>query len=241
MATVPAVSNTAYGIINDAMHDAGYLEEGALPNSEQLATNLRRLCDIINLWQTQGLKLFFNQDLSIPLVDGQSLYTLGPGGDVDMAKPLRALQGYVLVASSNVRRPLIAIAWNDWLSLSQVEANPGAINSYFIDKQATVLNVHVWQTPDADEALNTLHLLIQVAATNPVNLEETVSFPQEWRIALRWGLADDICTGQPQAIMDRCAQRANMYREMLEDWDVEDAPTSFGLDPRAANDYTSFQ
>ena len=35
-------------------------------------------------------------------------------------------------------------------------------------------------------------------------------FAQEWRIALRWGLADDIATGQPQAIMDRCAQRAGV-------------------------------
>ncbi len=241
MAIVPSASNTVYGIINDAMHDAGYLQEGEYPNSEQLATYQRRLCDIINLWQTQGLKLFFNQDLSIPLVSGQNKYTLSVGGDVDMTKPMRALQGYVLTADSEIRRPLIAISWNEWLNLSQVEANPGAINSYFIDKQATVLNVHVWQTPDDTEALNTLHLLIQVAAANPANLEETVSFPQEWRIALRWGLADDICTGQPQAIMNRCAQKAELYRTMLEDWDVEDAPTSFALDPRAANEYNSFQ
>jgi len=239
MATVPAVSNTVYGIINDAMHDAGYLQEGESPNSEQLATNQRRLCDIINLWQTQGLKLFFNQDIEIPLVASQSLYTLSVGGDVDMTKPLRVLQGYVLTTDS-VRRPLISISWNDWLNLSQVEANPGAVNSYFIDKQATVLNVHVWQTPDATEALNTLHLLLQVQATNPTNLEENVSFPQEWRIALRWGLADDICTGQPQAIMDRCSQRANQYRTMLEDWDVEDTTTSLTPDSRAANEYQSF-
>ncbi len=240
MAAVPAASNTVFGIINDAMHDAGYLQEGEYPNSEQLASYQRRLCDIINLWQTQGLKLFFLQDVSITLVEDQNLYTLSPGGDVDMTKPMRALQGYVLDTDS-VRRPIIPISWNDWLNLSQTEANPGAINSYFVDKQATSLKVYVWQTPDGTEAANTLHLLLQVQATNPTNLEENVSFPQEWRIALRWGLADDICTGQPQAIMDRCAQRAKMYREMLEDWDVEDAPTSFGLDPRMANQYNSFQ
>ena len=241
MATVPAASNTVYGIINDAMHDAGLLEEGENPNSDQLATNQRRLCDIINLWQTQGLKLFLNVDTAITLVDGQSLYTLGPGGTVDMVKPTRALQGYVLVADSEVRRPIIPISWNEWLNLSQVEANPGAINSYFIDKQSTLLKVHVWQTPDATEALNELHLLLQVQATNPANLEENVTFPQEWRIALRWGLADDICTGQPQAIMDRCQQRAGMYREMLEDWDVEDAATSFAPDSRLGNHNRSFE
>ena len=147
----------------------------------------------------------------------------------------------VLVADSEVRRPIFAIAWNDWLNLSQVEANPGAINSYFIDKQATALNVHVWQTPDATEALNTLHLLTQTQAANPTNLEGNVSFPQEWRIALRWGLADDIATGQPQAIMDRCAQRANFYRTMLEDWEVEDASTSFSPSSQMGDQCRSFQ
>lgn len=241
MATIPAVSNTVFGIINDAMHDAGYLQEGDVPNSDQLASNQRRLCDIINLWQTQGLKLFLLQDISVTLVDGQSLYTLMPGGDVDMTKPLQVLQSYVLVTQSEVRRPTFMIAWDDWLNLSQVEANPGAINSVFVDKQATVLNVHVWQTPDATEALNTLHLLVRTQAVNPTNLEGNVSFPQEWRIALRWALADDIATGQPQAIMDRCASRANTYRELLEDWDVEDAPTSFSPDSQVANYYRSFE
>ena len=56
MAVIPSASNTVYGIINDAMHDAGYLQEGEIPNSDQLASNQRRLCDIINLWQTQGLR-----------------------------------------------------------------------------------------------------------------------------------------------------------------------------------------
>lgn len=229
---VAAVSNTAYGIINDAMHDAGLLQEGEEPTSEQLANNLRRLCDIVNLWQTQGLKLWLLEGISIPLTEGVSSYTLMPSGTVDMTKPLRALQGYVLQATSNVRRPVTMISWNEWMTLSQVSGNNSMISSVFIDKRATQLTVNVWNPPDATEALNTLHLLIQTQAANPVNLEESMSFPQEWRIALRWGLADDICTGQPQAIMDRCQQRANAYREVLENWDVEDTATRFTPDTR---------
>lgn len=228
---VASVSNTVYGIIFDAMQDAGILQDGDQPNSDQLATYMRRLCDIINLWQTQGLKLFAWTDLSIPLVLGQSTYTIGSGLNVNMTKPLRAFEGYIL-NTSNVRRPLVTLSWKDWIQLSQVTGNNGSISSFFIDKQATSLTVRFWNPPDATEILNTAHLLIQQQVTNPVNLEENTSFPQEWRIALRWGLADDICTGQPQAIMDRCAQRAEVYRTMLEDWDVEDVQTTFAPDQR---------
>lgn len=227
-----ATSNTIYGIINDAMHDAGYLGEGDLPNSEQLATNFRRLNDIINLWQTQGLKLFLLEEVTVPLVANQFSYTLGPTGDVVMSKPSRVLDAYI-INPSGIRRPLIPIAWKDWNLLPQVTGYSGIINSYMVNKQALFTEVRFWNTPDALEALNTAVLLTQVHAPNAINLQQNMDFPQEWRIALRWGLADDIATGQPQAIMDRCAERANMYRAALEDWDVEDAPTRFTPDTRA--------
>ncbi len=220
-------SKSIYRIIDDAMHDAGLLGEGEEPDSEQLAVNFRRLNDIINLWQTQGLKLFYLQEVTVPLVEGKSTYELGPTGDVVMNRPARVLQGLVLQAGSNTRRPLVAMSWNDWMTLSQVTGNNSTITSYFVDKQVNSLKVHFWNPPNATEAANTVVLLVQIQATNQINLDADMEFPQEWRIALRWGLADDICTGQPQAIMDRCQQRANLYREALEDWDVEDTTTSF--------------
>lgn len=227
-----STSNTSYGIINDAMVDAGYLQEGSEANSEQLATYMRRLCDIINLWQTQGLKLFLQELVNVPLVVGQVQYVLGPAGPaVTMNKPQRVLQAYV-TDTTNVRRPLTVLSRDEFTRLSQITGNNGTISSYFTDKQAEVLNVNFWNPPDATEVNNTATVLVQVMANNPINLEADTLFPQEWRIALRWGLADDICTGQPQAIMDRCMQRALAYRQMLEDWDVEDAPTSFGMDSR---------
>ena len=219
-----AVSNTAYGIINDAMHDAGLLGEGDDPNSEQLATNLRRLCDIINFYQTQGIKLFLQEEITIPLVAGTQSYTVNQAGGVLPNKNLRILQGRIQTPAGE-RRTIFPISWQEWNTLPN--GSQGAITGYFVDKQATSLVVKFWNTPNASEALNSAVLLVHTQADNPFNLETDVAFPQEWRIALRWALADDIATGQPQAIMDRCQQRARYYKEELEGWDVEDAPTMF--------------
>jgi hypothetical protein len=197
---------------------------------------MRRLCDLINAWQTQGLKLWVNVDTEIPLVAGQATYTLGPSGSVDMTKPLRVLQGYYLYTATNTRRQFTPLSWNDYLSLGMagtLSTNQGPISQYFVNKQATQLSVTFWLCPDDDEADNgAAHLLLQTQITNPTELDETMNFPVEWRLALRWGLADELATGQPQSIMDRCAQKAGMYRTALEDWDVEDAPTQFQADPR---------
>ena len=56
-------------------------------------------------------------------------------------------------------------------------------------------------------------------------LDADIAFPVEWFQALRWGLADELCSGQPQLIMERCERKAMMYRDLLEDWDVEDTST----------------
>ena len=227
--TAPA-DNTPISIINDAYFDAGLLQEGDTLNGEQIVSGMRRLTDIVNLWQTQGCKLWLNVDTPVPLVAGKGTYTFSPSGDVSMDKPTRVLDAYYSDVNG-IRRPLTPLAWTDYLRLSQIN-QLGQINSYFVEKQAQALSVFFWLIPDDTAATGTGHLLTQVQVTNFINLTETMNFPIEWRIALRWGLADEICTGQPQAIMDRCQQRAQSYRAALEDWDVEDAPTRFAVDLR---------
>lgn len=226
-----SVSNTVYGIIADAMFDAGLLREGSAPNSEQLATYMRRLCDLINYYQTQGIKLFLLQEQSIPLVAGTNTYTVNPAVGTFPQKNLRIEQARV-VEPSGTYRTINSLSWNEWNTLPQ--NNQGAITGYLTDKQAISLVLKVWNTPDATEALNTLVVLVRTQVTNPINLEENLAFPQEWRLALRWGLADDIATGQPDTIMQRCQSRAQFYREELENWDVEDTQTTFAPDARYA-------
>jgi len=226
-----ASTNTPSSIITDSYFDAGLIQEGEVPNADQISSGFRKLGDLINLWQTQGLKLWLLEDLPVTLVAGQGTYTFGQTGTVIMDKPTRVIDAYYEDVN-NIRRPLIPLSWNDYVRLSQV-TQKGALNSYFVDKQQSLLSVFFWLVPDALAATGKAHLIIQKQVANYPALTSEMNFPQEWRIALRWGLADELATGQPQAIMDRCQQRSMQYRMMLEDWDVEDAPTKFAPDSRS--------
>jgi len=229
------VENTPNAIIWDALLESGKLADGDIPDSEVLAKYSRRLRGMINVWMTQGLKLFLQVDTSITLVAGQTTYTAKPGGDINMAKPLRALQGYYLNTSSPtnpVRQPMYPLSWQEWLTLSTTMTQ-GPVSQYFIDKQATQLNVSFWLTPDATTAANgTAHLLLQQQVTNFTNLTDTMAFPIEWALPLTWGLADEMTTGQPQEVVMRCALKAKLYKDALENWDVEDADTRLQPDMR---------
>lgn len=231
--TTPAI-NTPKAIIDTAIRNAGKLAEGTFPTSEQYAMYMSDLNRLINMWQTQGLKLWLQTDYSITLVAGQggqgNPYVLTSGIGLNTGKPLRVEQGYYLDASSN-RRPIYPLSWDEWNRLAQT-TQQGSVTQYFIDKQATVMNVYFWLVPDTTAATGTAHLMLQQQVVDPINLVETMNFPAEWGIALVWGLADEICSGQPQTIMDRCQGKAAQYRTALEDWDVEDATTSFAPDMR---------
>lgn len=223
--------NSADRIITQAMRNAGLLDDLSSPSTDQYTAYLPRLNDLINFWQTQGLKLWLQYDLGVTLVQGQEKYTISPTGDVVMTKPTRILDNGYFLDTNGTRRPLMLISRDEWTRLSN-HSTEGAISSYFVDKLRDKIDVYVWTLPDATAATGTLHVLIQQQITNLVTVNDSMDFPQEWFIALHWGLADEISTGQPQAIMDRCTQRAQFYREKLEDWDVEDASTFFQMDAR---------
>jgi len=229
--TSPAFSSTPYSIIKDAMEDAGILNEGDEPTSEQYAKYLRRFRDLIVFLQTQGLKLWLQSDQAITLVASQASYTMMSGGDVSMTRPMRVLQGYYLDSSNN-KRPLVVLSRDEYTRLSKT-TDTGAINSFFVDKLKDRLTVSFWLVPDATAATGTAHVILQRQVATPISLTEDMDFPPEWITGLHWILADEISTGQPQAIQDKCAAKAMAYRTLLEDWDVEDASTLFQPDSQS--------
>lgn len=224
--TVPSTLNTADRAIRLGMIDAGKLAEGDDPTSEQLALGLGRLNDLINFEMTQGLKLWTQLDLSIPLTAGNGTYTITSGGLVNLTKPCRIIdEGYYL-DNNNRSRPIFLISRDDYVRLSN-KTDQGAINQYWPDKQQSQIVVKTWLVPDTNAATGTMHLAVQQQITNFVSLTDTMNFPSEWFLWLRWAFAAEIATGQPKQVIDRCEAKATMYRIALEDWDVEDAPTSF--------------
>lgn len=229
---VAPARNTPEYIITEAMVDACIIQEGTVPNSEQLTRNANRLNDLFAFYQTQGLKLWLDLDIEIPLVVGQELYTIGPAGNVVMAKPLRVKQGYYIEQSSTSRRPLDPPLSRQEYKMLSNPLERGQLQQYYVDKQQSTLNVYFWLVPDAQAVLGEAHLIIAQQVTKFISLTEVVNFPEEWGMALRWGLAEDICSGQPESVQKRCMNNAMRYKDALEGWDVEDAATRFEVDER---------
>lgn len=219
--------NTTERLIRQAYANCGLIGQGNSPNSEQLADGLNRLNDLIGLWQTQGLKLWTDTDQSITLVAGTGTYTMGTGGNIT-TRPLKITQAYFL-DSNSLRRPLNQLSRQEYTLLSN-PTQQGAINSFYFDPQQTLAQISFWLVPDTEAATGTAHVIMRRPITYVSGMSDLINFPQEWYMALSWGLSDELATGQPMSVQQRCMARAESFRRALEDWDVEEASTSFSPD-----------
>jgi len=240
----PPNTNNAYQIITLAMRNADYLDKLQDPSSDDLAEYLPRLNALINFEQTQGLKLWLEQDVSFTAILGQNCYQFGynttntvAGTFFNVPKPLSVKEAFWQDANGN-RRPLIPMSRNDWDTLGTV-VQQGAVNSYYADKQDNFMNVWIWLTPDAYTAtvgsqsgLSQVHVIFRVQVNNFFTLTDQMNFPVEWFMFLQWSLAQEIGTGQPDPILEKIDKMTTMYRTALEDFDYEDASTVFQPDSR---------
>ena len=221
------VFNSVDRIVTQAMRETGLLQKGEGPDATDYADYIPRLADIVNLWMTQGLKLWLNSIVPVALVAGQASYTIGPLGNVIVSpKPMRVLEAYY-VTTAGVETPLQLLSWSDY-NLLPNKTTAGMVNSWFLDKGLTNQTLYLWQVPTAAiVSAGRVDLLVQKSITSFTTSADVLGFPPEWYMALHWALAADISNGQPTTVVSRAEKNAEKYRGLLEDWDVEDAPTRF--------------
>lgn len=217
-------TNTASAIIAKAYADANKLSRGASPSAAQQTDGLDRLNDIINFEQVRGLKLFLEFEAVVTLVANQQTYSFMPGGSYSIARPLRILTAAYWDTQNNVT-PLTVMARQDWATLTS-RTTKGRPNQFFPERLFDRMNMHLWLVPDTEAATGTVHATLHAQATNPT-ISAATGFPIEWVMFLRWALAADLATGMPQEVIARCEAKARDAREVLENFDVEEAQTRF--------------
>ena len=213
--------NTPFAVICDAYNNAGYTEDGQDPSSEQLAKGMRKLNNLMNLRQAEGLRLWLQSDVSIgaeagslaPLVQGVNLYTFGTTGSVVISRPTRIIEGYYR-DSNGIDRPLIQLSRNEWDTLSLkkagVVAQEGTINQFFIDKQISTMNLYLWLSPDSVAIQGSVHVILQQQQPNAVSLMDTLQFGPEWFLYFGWHLAHELSQGQQLAVQKKCAMHGDV-------------------------------
>ena len=229
-------------IIALALRKLGVLELGDTPDSASLANASMSLNLLIKQMSTEGLKLWKNSELVIPMVAGQTTYILGGSTSALMYdtqapttaitdRPLKAIQGFYrnVQVTPNIDIPVMLLSKNEYLTLGS-KFSTGTANSLFYDVKALNGILYVYLTPDLNSQTNLqIHLVCQMPLNDILLSTDIPDFPNEWMNCLVWNLADQLAIeyGVPMNYRQEIMQRAMLYKSQLTDWDVETTSTYF--------------
>jgi hypothetical protein len=230
---------TLNNLIKSSMRAIRVIQEGQTPSSQQYTDATEVLNILIKNMQSRGLALWTYQLIAIPCSVNKYTYTLGPtGADITVQRPLRLMDGayirYLPVGSTTpFDTPLRVISRLEYLQFGS-KTTQGTPNSIYYDSQfntATATSastgygtLYVYVNPI--DAQHTIYGNFQRQLFDMTNSTDEFDFPSEAFLALRWGLAAELCDEYevPEDRIRRVESKAKYYADQLEDWSVETAP-----------------
>lgn len=92
---------------------------GTTPSDDQVTELIPMVNRMLGSWNLDGHKIYNSAVNQFTLVNGQKTYTIGPGGEMDMARPLYIKYANVLFPTTPVVRQQVYIySDEEWASIS---------------------------------------------------------------------------------------------------------------------------
>jgi hypothetical protein len=212
-------------IINGSLRVLGVVGAGDNPTPADYQNCAEALNLYIKQLQTKGLPLWKVEDLQVPMVAGQTTYTLGPTGNVVTDRPLRVVMAFIR-SSTNNDTVLQVISRQEYMQQGY-KPSQGVPNQCYYDPQLTNGVLYVYNTPF--DSTYTIHLQVQLPISDITSPNSVPEFPNEWYNLLKFGLADQVAMeyGVSAGIRQELAMRAAKMLDEMIDWSQEEASTMF--------------
>ena len=181
---------TALDLISSALRLINVMAAGEQTPIDMANDSLLVLNDMIDSWNADRLAIYTVQSTDFPFVLGQQTYTLGTGGNFNLARPPK-IEGMSTIQLTNpstpVEIPIALYTWEEWQNQVPVKNVSGSIPLICYDDQAFPnRNLNLWPIPfDQPNSVRIYYW----AALPALTLAAAVSFPPGYRQAFRYNLA----------------------------------------------------
>lgn len=187
---------TALNLITDVLLDMGVIADQETPTAAQSAGALVKLNDLIESWNIDPQKLYGATQYIIPFVANQASYTIGSGGDLNIARPNNISAAFVRSTSQAVSQQQdipIAILndqqWSDIPVKGQIGTYPYAV--WF---NMTYPLIVAYITPIATSTNYSL-VFWDNNDNATLSLSTTLVLPPGYKRALKYGLFLELAPG----------------------------------------------
>lgn len=187
-------SQTVAQLITRAYTLAGVLGDNETMNSSQATVGLLALQELIDSWNADNLNIFTINILMIPTVGNKQSYTVGPGGDFNVAVRPPQIDGAWFrqtTVTPYVDLPIYLLSEKDWGNVTS-KGITGNISQYgYYDQNFPLASFNLWPIPNGAGGNIILHA--QQMLNSATALTDTVSLPPAYAQAIRFNLALLLC------------------------------------------------
>jgi hypothetical protein len=182
---------TAQDIITDALSLLSVVDPNTPALAADLALGLTKLNDMVDSWSNESLACYAVLEQSGTLVPGQSSYTIGPGGNFNMTRPLRINGGPGTAYTQDVNGNNYGIEVVDRVRWNQIGNRSSTVTSnfpdtLFYDNQYPLGIINIDPTPNI---AITMYWDSYLQLTEFANLATAMSLPPGYKQALGTNLA----------------------------------------------------
>lgn len=179
---------TAYDIIHGALRKIGAIAVGETLSADDSTTGLEQLNAMLDLWSTEHLAVFNNNEYVLQLQASKSTYSIGSGGDFNIPRPLRLSGAYTRLqpTGTTVDYPCTEVDFTRYSKIG-IKNQPGPWPKVmYFNASFPLAELILWPVPSQNAEF---HLWADMVFSQFANLTDTVTLPQGYMLALQTNLA----------------------------------------------------
>lgn len=178
----------ALTLITQAYQAIGVYADGETPNAADANTGLDALNDVLEAWSLQELAVYGGLPDPFVTVAGKAIYTVGPGGDFNIARPVSSLD-YLYVTLNGADFSADPWSEDDYAAVAIKTMRSDPVERFVYINDAPLGRLILYPTPNSAIPINlgTTRVLTAVASTATV-----LTLPPGYSRALKFALAEEL-------------------------------------------------
>ena len=182
---------TTRDLIAAALKRLGVLDAAETPTPADQADCLLRLNDLIDGWATERLTIYTTTRTTWALVANQANYTIGPGGDVNIARPIfiSDLNFIDTTQTPPLEMSLSPLTVDAFAAIPQKGLTSKYPSCYYYNPTFPLATLTFWMIPTSSALQGVLYA---PTAVTELGLNDTIVLPPGYRRFLRDSLAVEV-------------------------------------------------
>ena len=198
---------TIRDLITGSLRLINVVQANETPSADDMNVSFEALNSMIQSWSNDRLYIYSINPHEFAFVPNQNKYTLGPGGDWNITRPMEVLSMYVRYpnvdglgpAPTTVDLPMEKLTMEQWSAIGVKGVSARFPLKFYDDGNNPLRTIYVWPVP---QRIYPAQLWLFQPLIDPATIDDPVNFPKGYERALRFALAIELASEFGKEIPD---------------------------------------